>query len=93
MEVNAVPNKTQVDEAKQTDFITKTAEWAWANRDSAKVKGFFVLELVDNVNNDSPDAEYFGIVRATKVKKDDFDLEEPRPAYAAYQAIIKKYSK
>lgn len=93
MEVNAVPDKTIVDEAKQTDFITKTAEWAWANRSAYEIKGFFVLELVDNVNNDSPNAEYFGIVAATKVKKDDFDLEEPRQSYRAYQQIIQKYSK
>jgi len=91
MEVNAVPKGTVVNEAKQTEFISRTAEWAWANK--SFVKGFFVLELVDNVNNDSPNPESFGIVSATKIKKGDYDLNEPRPAYAAYQAIIKKYSK
>lgn len=101
MEVNAVPSKaagggqtkTVVDATKQADFITQTAEWAWANRNSAKVKGFFVLELVDNVNNDNPNSEYFGIVAATKVKKGEYDLNKPRQSYYVYQQIIKKYSK
>lgn len=91
MEVNAVPNKTVVNETKQADFISKTAEWAWANK--SYVKGFFVLELVDNVNNDAANAESFGIVAASKDGKNKFSLGLPRPAYTAYQAIIKKYSK
>lgn len=91
MEANAVPNKTVVNEAKQTEFISKTAEWAWANK--SLVKGFFVLELVDNVNNNSANAESFGIVAASRNGRTKFDVDAPRPAYAAYQAIIKKYSK
>lgn len=93
MEVNAVPNKTVVDEAKQADFIAKTAEWAWANRVTYKVKGFFVLELIDNINNDNPNTEYFGIVAGVRETKSKYDVGEPRPAYKAYQDIIKKYSK
>lgn len=98
MEVNAVPkgatknskSKKIVDEDKQSDFIAETAKWAWENKDY--VKGFFVLELIDNVNNDSDNAEYFGIVAATKSSSGSGIPGEPRKAYYTYQELIKKYS-
>jgi len=95
MEVNAVTDVNKatgekvVNEDNQADFISKTAEWAWENRKF--VKGFYVLELVDNANNNASNAENFGIVAATKVKS-KITLGDPRKAYLVYQAIIKKYS-
>lgn len=91
IEVNNWPKKNQVDEAGQTDFITKTATWAWENKDL--VKGFFVFELVDNINGGNDNGEFFGLVSATKKSKAKFVLGDPRPAYQAYQNLIKQYSK
>lgn len=94
MEVNAVTdvNKTTgakiVNENNQADFIARTAQWAWNNRKF--VKGFYVLELVDNANNTASNAENFGLVAATKVKS-KINLGDPRKAYQIYQEIIKKY--
>lgn len=86
MEVNAVPSKKKVDEEAQAETISSTAKWAWQNKDY--VKGFYVLELIDNINNKSENAEYFGIVSAKKANV----IGEPRQAYTTYQELIKKYS-
>lgn len=97
MEVNAVPqnngdgtqSKTKVDEQKQSDFISQTAEWAYKNKDF--VKGFYVHELIDNVNNPNGNFELFGIYTATKDKGKQGVLGSPRKAFNTYKAIIQKY--
>lgn len=94
MEVNAVTDVDRagvktVNEDKQADFISLTAQWAWENR--KLVKGFFVLELVDNANNSAANAENFGLVAANKVKS-KIKLGDPRKSYTVYQELIKKYS-
>jgi hypothetical protein len=95
MEVNAWPKVGTVDVAAQSDFIQKTADWAWNNRKTAKVRGFFVFELTDNVNVASDNGEHFGLVEATVVnaKKKDFDIVGPRASFNTFKEIIKKYGK
>lgn len=98
MEVNAIPegetkkskSKTVVDENRQSDIISKTAKWAWENKDY--VKGFFVLSLFDGVNNPNENVEYFGIVEAKKSSSGTNVPGEPRQSFYTYQDLIKKYS-
>lgn len=95
MEVNAVPSgvtknsksKKIVDENAQSDMISQTGQWACANRDY--VKGFYVLELIDNANNPNDNAEYFGIISAEKATGGTYIPGEPRKAYNTYQNLIK----
>lgn len=98
MEVNAIPegktkkskSKTVVDENRQSDIISKTAKWAWENKDY--VKGFFVLSLFDGVNNPNENVEYFGIVEAKQSSSGVNVPGEPRQSFYTYQDLIKKYS-
>lgn len=98
MEVNAIPegktkkstSKTVVDEDRQSDIISNTAEWAWKNKDY--VKGFFVLSLFDGVNNPNENVSYFGIVGTKKSSSGTVVPGEPRKSFDTYQALIKKYS-
>lgn len=95
MEINAVPSgatknsksKKIVDEEKQSDFISETAQWACKNQDY--VKGLYVLELIDNVNNPNDNAEYFGIIPGKRVEGGAYVPGEPRKAYYTYQNVIK----
>lgn len=90
METNAMPDSTGVNGQKQADFITKTATWAWQNKDF--VKGFYVFELVDNVNTPDQNGNLFGIYSATKALGQKGVFGAPRASYTAYQSLIKKYS-
>lgn len=91
MEINTCPTsadgssvKTVIDEEHQANFLTSHATWAWNHRDY--VKGFYVLELVDNVNNSNANKEYYGIIRAEMGK-----LGEPRQAYNALRDLISSH--
>ncbi len=88
MEINVTPSsedgssvKTVIDEGHQTDFLTNYA--SWARGQGGYIKGFYVLELVDNVNNNNANKEYYGLIRAEMGK-----LGEPRPAYYALKDLI-----
>jgi hypothetical protein len=95
-EINALPGvdpvnsklKTVVDEPRQAKFISEEATWAWQNRQF--IKGFFVLELVDNINTKYP--EYFGLVKAEKNAKGVYMPGTKREAFEAYKAVISKYN-
>lgn len=94
-EINSLPGvdpvnkmlKTVVDEEKQAKFIAEEAAWAWQNRQF--FKGFFVLELVDNINTKYP--EYFGLVKSEKNEKGVFMPGTKRKAFAAYKAVITQF--
>ncbi len=75
-------------EAKQAAFIQQMADWSV----TAGLKGFFVLELLDNPNSGNGYTDYYGIVSAQKSKSGVWSIGEPREAYSTYQAIIKKYT-
>lgn len=79
--------KTVVDEDKQASFISEEANWAWKNRKF--IKGFYVLELIDNVNTKYP--EYFGIVKAEKNSSGVYLPGELRKAYGVYRNVILKH--
>lgn len=88
MEINVTPSsedgssvKTVIDEQHQTDFLTNYA--SWASGQSNYIKGFYVLELVDNVNNNNYNKEYYGLIRAEMGK-----LGNPRQAYNALKDLI-----
>jgi|GEM_PF-797172 len=88
MEINVCPTsedgssvKTVIDEAHQTDYLTNYA--SWARGQSAYIKGFYILELVDNVNNNNANKEYYGLIRAEMGK-----LGEPRQAFYALKDLI-----
>lgn len=88
MEINTCPTsedgssvKTVIDEEHQASFLTANA--AWARSHSNYVKGFYVLELVDNVNNNNANKEYYGLIRAEMGK-----LGTPRQAYFALKDLI-----
>lgn len=94
-EVNANPkaeagsrDRTIVDENKQSEFISQTAQWAWNNRDW--VKGLYVHEFVDNINTKG-DLELFGLIAAKEVSSQVGQIVKPRKAFYTYQEIIKKY--
>lgn len=78
--------RTVVDQDKQANFIAEEAQWAWDNR--SFVKGFYVLELIDNVNTKYP--EYFGLISAGKSSTGVNVPSTPRKAYYAYQEVIRK---
>jgi len=98
MEVNAIPegktknskSQTVVDENRQSETISNTAEWAWKNKDY--VKGFFVLSLFDGVNNPNENVSYFGIVGVKKSSSGVVVPGDPRKSFDTYQELIKKYS-
>jgi len=93
MEVNITPTseepgssvKTVIDEGHQSEFIMHTARWAWQNRDY--VKGFYVLELIDNVNNNNKNKEYYGIIRGEKEDGKGV-IGKPREAFYALKDYI-----
>lgn len=95
-EINSLPGvdpvnsklKTVVDQDKQANFISEEATWAWQNKNS--VKGFFVLELLDNINTKDP--EYFGLVTGAKDSDGKLVPGVKRKAFDAYKAIITKYN-
>ena len=97
-EVNAVPHgatknsqaKTIVDENQQSQTISQTADWAWANKDY--VKGFYVLSLLDGINNPNANVEYYGIVKGVRNSTGVGVPGDPRKSFYTYQDIIKKYS-
>ena len=89
-EINSLPQKdpdtnqkTVVDEAHQADFIRTHAELAWQNR--RWVKGFYVLELVDNILIDPKYLEYYGLLKVPKAGQ----IGEPRQSFGAYQEVIR----
>ncbi len=75
-------------EAKQANYIKEMANFA----KTAKLRGFFVLELLDNPNTQSGYTDYYGIVSVEKSPSGAWKPGEPRQAYSAYQEVIKKYS-
>lgn len=95
MEVNILPKaedatgkrKTIVDETQQANFITSTASWAWSNRNY--VKGFFVLELVDNINVSGEYVDYYGLLKAVRSTTGAGMIGEARKAFSAYRDLIK----
>jgi len=76
-------------EAKQASFIQKMADWSV----QAGLKGFYVLELLDNPNSGNGYTDYYGIVGVKQSVSGVWSIGNPRQAYTTYQEIIKKYSK
>lgn len=95
VEINILPKvgpdgkmRDQVDEQHQADYITAVGDWAFNHRDW--VKGFYVLELVDNVNNPSPYKEYFGLIKGVMTATGG-SLGATRQAFGAYRDLIKSH--
>lgn len=94
-EVNYRPtgpsNNQKVDGAKQAEFMTQMAEWAYSTK---IIKGFFVLELMDVTNTGTRGyTDRYGIVEANKNAKGVGEITGKRPAFDAIKQIIEKYSK
>lgn len=89
-EINSLPKedpetgqKTVVDEEYQANFIRTHAELSWENR--RWIKGFYVLELVDNILIDPKYLEYYGLVKVTKPGQ----IGDPRQSFSVYQEVIR----
>ena len=77
--------KTTVDETAQANFLTSTANWAWANR--TWVKGFYHFELVDNTFS-SGYTDYYGLIKVNKSSDGATTLGDVRKAFSAYKSVI-----
>lgn len=94
-EVNATPangDQTNVNEDSQSSFISETAEYAYAHKDW--IRGFYAYALFDaSANPKIQDPINFGIYKSILKADKTSTPTEPKKAFAAYQAIIAKYSK
>lgn len=89
-EINARPDsKKGMDEAKQSAFLKREAEWAY---NSGYIKGFLVHELVDLRPTADKPADYYGLMEFKKSEDGGYTFGDKREAFATYQEIIAKYS-
>jgi len=94
-EVNYRPtgpsDNQQVDGAKQAEFMSQMAEWAYNTK---IIKGFFILELMDVTNTGTRGyVDRYGIVEANKNDKGVGEITGKRPAFDALKQIVEKYTK
>lgn len=87
-EVNAQPNKNGTNQQEQADFVKAMAEWAY---NSGFIHGFNVHTLVDGAPYAGQTASYYGLVEFKK-SGSSYTLGDIKPAFTAYQEVIKKYS-
>ena len=89
-EVNYRPGKNGMDEAKQSDFIKKMADWAY---NSNVIKGFIVHELVDLAPVGSRKADYYGLIKFKTSQSGGYKFGDAKQAFLTYKEIISRYSR